>query len=1399
MNNLYKDYFNIDPKYYSAVTEQLIKDGDVSWSGFYPHATFIKLLEATYNLLSKKDNRSIWVEGAYGTGKSHAALTIKSLLECPDQELVRYFEDFKLSQDLKDKFLSIKNSGTILTIHRIGTSSINNDIDLVVAIQQSIMEALKEKGIQNFGEASMAESFVHWTNDQANKDYFNALAQKSDYLNFIIGGKSVDEILQLLSSDNPEMQEAVMKEIVKVLYDAGQNRLIKTIPQLVEWIKNIIDKNQLEAIVFIWDEFTEYLKNHPVALTGFQTIVELSQSKSFYMMIITHESSGLFSDKETRNKILGRFQPPIKIELPETMAFKLMAQAMKKTSDPELSHEWEDFVVQLNNDLHDVINTIKHCKAYRDIENKDLQTIVPMHPYAALLLKNIATLFNSNQRSMFDFIISNDMTNAKGFKWYINQFGPFDDDYNFLTIDLLWDFFSRNEQNSLNDKVRSILSSYNLLDPNKLVIEEQRVLKTIALLQAISLELPEGQELLTPTEENIDLAFSGLPNWPKGRAIRVATGLLTKNFIFKRPISNNRFEFSILSVHNNESIEPYKKSVKEEIKTSDLIAKGELKNAIAVPDSCKERFLFESACFSNFNQMIQKVKSIPSVNRFKTVITFAIDDEELAKNNKVFSQHINELEDLIIIETLSPMGKDLLERYIDNMAHSKFNAQKDKKQAEYYQNEALKVLQTWVNQIKSGAFMLYTPENRQGLRIANAESLKDTLAGLNKKKYYYGLEQYTLSSTMYSYYNPGQGAESGLTQKVAGAYKASASLSIENALKGAWNVEKYWENPDLQQTTIVKVKQKVDEIIQKGFQSSQGSVSIGTIWEELEQEPFGFMPTAITALVLGFVLKEYAVPEYYWTNTINTEVMSVDKMKSMISNLISYKKDPSKHYRAEFIRSMTPEARAFLDCTSKVFNIPPAQCGSIEQARDQLRIKMRELTFPIWCLKSILDEKQLSTSHDILSQLIDAYMGLVNTANGNDKREEDYAEKIGQIILKHTSAVEDLSALITCDSCQEGMIAYIHSYKNGILAQLSQEINDNGDYLDIVKQKFNAGDANWVWNKSTADEKISDVILEYQIISESNKILEKSKNLTGVIAAWNAKTHNIKISCDAVAKHVVSELEPFLKQLYDMKLTNSLPDQNKQKFYNLLITQKENFDSFYKNQIHYFKLDAESFLSELSEEEIEEFYKNLPANQFTKTRSDYYASIENQINQFIQNQWKKKLQNLWFERTHTKSPKDWSNLYGIPILCLFDDDERANVKKIFEVVMSNNPNDLEAENAYNFILHADFFAKLNDETYRNNCFTKRILQQYAVLLSDIDKVKQELLKSSQEEVYNWFDNSSIQNQLKKMADKQYKLSGYDKAMNLIEQMSPEQLKSYMKEKISNDIDFGLLILKDRQG
>ena len=143
----YRHYFDIDPDYFPAVNEAVINSKPDMWKKFFPHETFVKLLRNTVNVLDRKQKLSIWVEGAYGTGKSHAVLTEKKLLDANAEETKAYFERYHLDMDLYNNLQRIKESGKILTVHRYCSSNIYGDNDLVLAVQESVEKALAAAGI----------------------------------------------------------------------------------------------------------------------------------------------------------------------------------------------------------------------------------------------------------------------------------------------------------------------------------------------------------------------------------------------------------------------------------------------------------------------------------------------------------------------------------------------------------------------------------------------------------------------------------------------------------------------------------------------------------------------------------------------------------------------------------------------------------------------------------------------------------------------------------------------------------------------------------------------------------------------------------------------------------------------------------------------------------------------------------------------------------------------------------------------------------------------------------------------------------------------------------------------------------------------------------------------------
>lgn len=1402
---LYKDYFKIDPKYYAAVTADLIKSGQVKWEAFYPHETFVKLLEKTHIMLSGKDSRSLWVEGAYGTGKSHAALTVKSLLEANDDEIRAYFKDYGLRDDLCQQLITDKSNGRLITIHRIGSASIRSDQDLILAMQDSISAALEEHGIENRGEASLREAALNWFDaKEANRTYFDSLIQEEKYM-WDFGGRHVDEVISVLkNTEDVDAVSEMMRNILHVAEDNGITALRLDIPAMCEWIKSIIDENDISAILFVWDEFTEYFINNPNSLTGFQTLAEISESHPFYFLIVTHESSSLIQDKDMRRKILNRFvgDVTVRIEMPENMAFRLMAQAMKVNDDPVLYPEWLEYKGDLNQELTEVRNTItasakKHATMGQKtvISDEELQSIVPIHPYAALLLKHMSVAFNSNARSMFDFIISNDMTDAKGFKWFINQYGPLDS-MNLLTIDMLWEFFTGKDQKGLNDDVRVILDSYSLLKQGSLTLDQERVFKTILLLEAISLRVGEV-ELLRPNEKNIDLAFSGT-DWPKGKGRNIAAGLCQQGFLFEKPVGNGLKEYTVANSGGDRAkIEKLKNDIRNSIKTQDLIVNADLLSAVQIPMPIRQRYNMDGAAVGNFTQVLNKANSGIRPNRFKAVVTFAMNDTEASTvKNLIMKNIVNSSNSLFFIESLVPLGEDQLTQYIENMAYSKNYAQNDRQRAAGFENNAKKCLSEWKQRIGNGAFMLYTPTMKSGLRVANLVALQEELQRINRQVYFCGLEQYNLIDNMFLKGPLAQGAECGINQELKQTFKSSnMKTSLETALQGAWKVEKYWEDPTKKGLPIVRIKQKVNEVVEAGFQQASGRISMLKIYEALEDEPFGFMPANVTAFVMGFVLKEYATSDYFWSNGSSSENMTSDKMKQMIANAINQKVSPSGKYKEEYIVAMSVGQRYFLQCTSKAFKIPESQCGSIESARDQMRIKMKGLTFPIWCLKHILDTVNISTDKDIIKTIIDAYCGIANTANSNKATESDLAEQIGTFVHQKPEIINDLELLLTNEMCRKGMLAYIEEYKDGILKKLASEIEDQGAYIDQVKHKFNADAANWVWNSDTADEKISDVILEYRIIAESNRSLPRSTTLQSVVVEWNKKSNNIRMPYDVLRKYV-GDLNQMLLLLSYMKQSGQLQEQYKQKFYDELLTQRENFEHFYRNQLPYFKQAAALFIDGLDEQDVAGFFATIPSGQFTKSSTEFFQFIERAVEDYRKNVKKTQLKNLWIEKTGTKNPEDWSERHDTPILCMFDDSERGDARLAFDVILAYASSDADITKAITYIENGNFYDRLNNQEEIDRCFMERVVGEYSIMLKNPDDIRKNLIGSITDKAYRWLDNSSVKNRLRILAEKQYKISGYEKAMAVIDKMDASELRKYMSELIADNLTVGMEILKN---
>ena len=190
------------------------------------------------------------------------------------------------------------------------------------------------------------------------------------------------------------------------------------------------------------------------------------------------------------------------------------------------------------------------------------------------------------------------------------------------------------------------------------------------------------------------------------------------------------------------------------------------------------------------------------------------------------------------------------------------------------------------------------------------------------------------------------------------------------------------------------------------------------------------------------------------------------------------------------------------------------------------------------------------------------------------------------------------------------------------------------------------------------------------------------------------------------------------------------------------------------------------------------------------------AVVKKAADDYRKGQVKDQLFRLWSERTGgTKSPKHWSEHYKTPILCCIDPEIYGEAKKAFAVLNSSQHSESEIKMALEFCEGADFFDVIADSDYRNKCFMEQIVGCYSKLLPDITAIRS-ALEDTDIAPYDWADDPRIKAKIKNMASVEYNAGGSDAAINTIESMPIDQLKTWLKQLAVSDMELGVKIISN---
>ncbi len=488
---------------YNIQTEE-----DGAWRVFIANEQFNDILRKVIASVFNNDtnvHKSFWIEGTYGTGKSHAAAVIKHLLCDPVSEISDYlneeYSDPKYAV-LKDSVFNLRAKKRLFPVTMYGQNSIAQRDDLPLQMQREIKKALLKAHLDIDVKTDCDNYVAHI---RSNRQMWELILEQSPKLSSFT--PTVDKLIASLT----EQDSGILAKVKDVLRDTGIDIRLET-EKLSDWLFEVQDKlaqtTDYDGILLIWDEFTDVMKSD----YGLSLLVDLQRladetmnaDNNSYLFFISHPSALNSLKAEERDKTKGRYLY-MRYNMEPVSAFKIMSRKFKLVGS-------EEELRRISSPFYDkcapLLASFTKDSANRSETIADIRNLFPVHPATANLATYYAREAGSSSRSVFQFLGENPAIKAF-----------LDDENKFLnretiTADYLWDYVLP----EFNESVQKFGAVTERFNSYRLRVEHQgqqqgaaylEVFKSILLLNALN--NIANNETVTPSEENIRNLYVGTP------------------------------------------------------------------------------------------------------------------------------------------------------------------------------------------------------------------------------------------------------------------------------------------------------------------------------------------------------------------------------------------------------------------------------------------------------------------------------------------------------------------------------------------------------------------------------------------------------------------------------------------------------------------------------------------------------------------------------------------------------------------------------------------------------------------------------------------------------------------------------------------------------------------------
>lgn len=939
---------------YNIQTEE-----DGAWRVFIANEQFNDILRKVINSVYNNDtnvHKSFWIEGTYGTGKSHAAAVIKHLLSDPVADISEYvneeYSDPKYAV-LKNSIFDLRSKKRLFPVTMYGQNKIAHKDDLSLQMQGEIKKALLKAGI----DIDVKTDYDNYVNHiQNNLQMWELILEQNPKLS------SFTPTTDKLINDLKNQDSGTLAKVKEVLRDTGIDIRLET-GKLSDWFFEVQNKlaqtTDYDGLLLIWDEFTDVMKSD----IGLSLLVDLQRladetmnsENNSYLFFISHPSALNSLKAEERDKTKGRYLY-MRYNMEPVSAFKIMSRKFKLVGTEE---ELNKISGAFYDKCAPLLNAFTKDSANQAETIADIKNLFPVHPSTANLATYYAREAGSSSRSVFQFLGENDA---------IKEF--LDNETIFLnretiTADYLWDYVV----SEFNDNVAKFGAVTERFNSYRMRVEHEgdayyAVFKSVLLLNALN--NIANNESVTPSEENIKNLYIGTS--VEYQVDNILTWFNENSIIQRAPGGMYSIQFSALppkeieDIKNNLILTDFKTTA--QVINFGTVASEEFEKYLTnVARPC--RFQFYSVEY-NEPTLLNKIENgRKAAKDYELFFAFLVARNADELNTLKDIANRNSKEDRFQTTTFIVFDSILTDvnynRFIEYQANSKCAQQHGfADQQQSHSKLASDMLREWIKEIRRGVFEAYinghalnssalklptfvNAEIAPGIFTSGPESLDLIKIKFSKTYWKKALVKETVKNILS--YN---------TKKDISDHCKGPAIHIQYLLQDSVNDDLTWKSDIDPEHPLLKVCQFVEKKIK--YADKSNNFNLAEKFVELTKPPYGLFQSHAGMGMLAFAMRPF-VNKIFDLNGRPREVQHVvEDVVEVFKSWEEGKISPKVTFRFE-----TPEEGKLCKLFISIFNLTSyrgiSEISSLKNARWVMTHSyVPEKKYPLWSLKYLPDD-----------------------------------------------------------------------------------------------------------------------------------------------------------------------------------------------------------------------------------------------------------------------------------------------------------------------------------------------------------------------------------------------------------------------------------------------------------